>query len=214
MIRGIIFDFDGVICQTELYRMEFLADQIAELGLSATPKELYPMAGGTRELRNAVFDRLFAEDPGYPAKHDHVMALRYPHEMPFRALRSEGLNETLAVLAEMGLQLAIASNSSLEFLDRALEDCGVSGYFAVIQSGMDSGRRKPDPYIYEQTLRSLGLSRSECLVVEDSPVGIAAGKAACMKVAALRDPFGVLDQSAADHILGSLRELPALIGRL
>lgn len=61
-------------------------------------------------------------------------------------------------------------------------------------------------------MKQLDLPASRCVVVEDSAVGIRAGKAAGCYVAALRDRDGLIDQSAADVVLADIRELPPLLG--
>lgn len=98
-----------------------------------------------------------------------------------------GIAGTLEAVKGRGLQIAVASNSGRERLRRALSECGILRYFDCIAPAFDLGRRKPDPCVYRYAMEQLGAAPGECLVVEDSAIGIQAGKAAGAMVIALKD---------------------------
>src|SRR5438045_6805676 len=114
----------------------------------------------------------------------------------------------------MKLRLAVATSSvsasARPFLDRH----HLNGFFEVIVTGDEIERGKPEPDIYLRTAEKLGIGADECLVIEDSLSGIAAAKAAHMRVAAIPDRRFVDPrdyEKEADYLLGSLSEIPALI---
>jgi HAD superfamily hydrolase (TIGR01509 family) len=124
---------------------------------------------------------------------------------------------TLEQLREMKLDLAVATSSvsasALPFLERT----GIRSLFDVIVTGDEAERGKPHPDIYLRTSDKLCIDPDACLAIEDALAGVAAAKAANMRVAAVPDPRFV-DPSEykkeADYVLGSLSEIPALIRRV
>lgn len=211
-IRAVLFDFDGVICQTEVFRMDRREAFLKELGLRVDRRALYRMVGGSNMTdRTAQMDAIFGSQPLYRQNRDAVLAHRVM-EFRYPDILTPGLVPALAHLREGGLRLAVVSNSREEVIDAALRECGIREAFAGIVSGWDSPLAKPDPHIYLEAMKQLDLPASRCVVVEDSAVGIRAGKAAGCYVAALRDRDGLIDQSAADVVLADIRELPPLLG--
>ena len=124
---------------------------------------------------------------------------------------------TLEQLREMKLRLAVAtssvSGSARPFLDRT----GIRSLFGVVVTGDEVQRGKPHPDIYLRTAEKLGISPEACIVIEDALAGIAAAKAANMRVAAIPDGRFVDPrkyEKEADYVLGSLSDIPALIRRV
>ena len=124
---------------------------------------------------------------------------------------------TLEQLREMKLHLAVATSSVSESARPFLERTGIKGFFDVVITGDEIERGKPHPDIYLRTADKLGVPAAACLVIEDALSGIAAAKAANMRVAAIPDTRFVDPreyQKEADYVLGSLSEIPALIRRV
>src|SRR5262249_9739858 len=124
---------------------------------------------------------------------------------------------TLEQLREMKLHLALATSSVSASARPFLERTGIRSLFCVIVTGDEVQRGKPHPDIYLQISKKLGIAPEACLVVEDSVAGVAAAKAANMRVAAIPDTRFVDPreyQEEADYVLRSLSEIPALIHRI
>ena len=124
------------------------------------------------------------------------------------------VQEALEDLRQMKLHLAVATSSvsasARPFLDRH----ELTGCFEVIVTGEEVERGKPAPDIYLCAADKLGLTADACLVVEDALPGVAAAKAAKMRVVAIPDRRFVDPREydkKADYVLGSLKELPTLI---
>ena len=123
----------------------------------------------------------------------------------------------LQQLRQMNLHLAVATSSvsasARPFLDRH----GLTAFFEIVVTGEEVEHGKPDPEIYLCAGEKLGVGADACLVIEDALSGIAAAKAAKMRVAAIPDTRFV-DPSEykkqADYVLSSLKELPSLIQRV
>jgi HAD superfamily hydrolase (TIGR01509 family) len=127
------------------------------------------------------------------------------------------VKEVLEELQQMKLQLAVATSSvsasARPFLDRH----HLSGFFQVIVTGEEVEHGKPAPDIYLCAAHKLGIPADACLVVEDALPGIAAAKAARMRVVAMPDRRFVDPRNyekKADYVLNSLRELPMLVRKL
>lgn len=212
--KAVLFDFDGVICQTEVYRLDYREKQLKRFGIPVNRKALYAMAGTSpaeKRPRGARLDALFGEYEAYRQHREELIS--FPQlEYHYDQLMTPGLPEVLQMLQDAGLRLAVASNSSTELLETALAECGIRDFFQLVVSGWDMEHKKPDPYIYQWSMEQLGVCPEECAVVEDSQVGIQAGKAAGATVFALRDRDGLLDQSGYDGRMMRITELPRLLG--
>lgn len=212
--RAVLFDFDGVICQTEVYRIDRREAMLTRYGVRFDRKALYAMAGGPSTPGipySRRMDELFGDQPAY-REHREELSVFLRLDCSYRDLLTPGLPQVLEDLHRAGLLLGVASNSSLETLEAALAECAVRDCFDTVVSGWNLNRRKPDPYIYELAMKDLGVEPGECVIVEDSPVGIRAGKAAGTTVFALRDRDGMLDQGESDFIMSEITELPGLLG--
>jgi HAD superfamily hydrolase (TIGR01509 family) len=127
------------------------------------------------------------------------------------------VKEVLAKLRQMRLHLAVATSSvgasARPFLDRHQ----LTKFFEVIVTGEEVEHGKPAPDIYLCAAEKLGVSAQSCVVVEDALAGVAAAKAANMRVAAIPDTRFVNPreyEKKADYVLSSLKELPALVRKL
>jgi len=125
--------------------------------------------------------------------------------------------EILQELRRMNLRLAVATSSvsasARPFLDRHQ----LTAFFDVIVTGDEIEHGKPRPDIYLRAAAKLNVAADACLVIEDALAGIAAAKAAKMRVAAIPDRRFVDPheyEKEADYLLGSLSEIPSLIRRV
>ncbi len=98
-----------------------------------------------------------------------------------------GAKEFLAYLQAKGIKLGIASSNSTELIDAVLEALQIKQYFSGVRSSCEVGRGKPYPDIYLKVAEDLKVEPNRCLVFEDIPNGIKAGKAAGMYVCGIRD---------------------------
>ncbi len=132
---------------------------------------------------------------------------------PFKELIYPEVKKVLKKLKEDNYLTACCSSSRPEYIQKALKDCGIDDYIDEVLSGHDFLRSKPDPEIYLTAMKKLGLSNSECMVVEDSPYGIQAGKNAGMIVSCRKDHIFGLDQSCADFAFDDLNGLYDLLNQ-
>lgn len=209
MIRSLIFDFDGVILDTEtpLFRswQEIfrehncdlsVEDWAASLDLSLDPVD--PAASLEQCL-------------GRPVDRQAIRERRIQRE--FKLLAAErplpGVEQVLAEAQELRLKLAVASNSERDWVTWHLIRLGLWARFDSILCADDGVRTKPDPALYLAALDALGVQADQAIAFEDSPGGILAAKQAriyCVAVPNLVTRS--LSMSQADVVLTSLAELP------
>ncbi|MDT8409412.1 MAG: hexitol phosphatase HxpB [Wenzhouxiangellaceae bacterium] len=117
-----------------------------------------------------------------------------------------GVHETLRGLHRAGLKLAIASSSPPQLIEAVVGKLDIGAYLELTHSGIFEERGKPDPAVFLTTAKKLGAAPKRCLVFEDAPAGVAAGKAAGMTVIAVPSVFELDDPgiNAADRVLNSL----------
>jgi len=128
-----------------------------------------------------------------------VLAHGAAKERVFRDLLRERLRESLVVgIAEWldhveGAPIALATNAERANIDFTLDGTGLRRYFDVIVDGSEVSRPKPAPDVYLRAAELLGISPRDCIVFEDSPVGVAAAVAAGMRVVGVRTHPSPLD---------------------
>jgi HAD superfamily hydrolase (TIGR01509 family) len=121
----------------------------------------------------------------------------------------EGVRETIEELRKTRLPLAITSSAVRSSIEEILVRLGLRDAFGLIVDGSEVAHGKPDPEAYLVTARRLGVAPEECVVLEDSHVGVVAAKRAGMCCIAVRNPNAQTPQdlSAADRVIDSMREL-------
>lgn len=206
MTQALILDFDGVICQTETFKLDQMERYMEELGLHVDKRGLYRLAGGRITEKEQILDELLGSQERYRAVRENVLHFR-PVWAPVASLKTPGIADTLRAVKARGILLAVASNSTMERLCTALAECELLPYFDLIAPAFTLGTRKPDPHVYLYTMEKLGMAPEDCMILEDSALGIQAGKAAGVRVAALRDRDGAIDQRMADVIITRIEEI-------
>lgn len=177
MIKGVIFDFDGLIVDTETAWYEAFKEVFWESHHVHLDLIGYSQCIGTG---NDVLYRYFQEIAGESVNCELLennAAHRYEEKMKEPVLR-EGVKEYLVEAKQNNMKIALASSSSKEWVHTYLEQLNIKDYFEIINTKDDVSNIKPDPELYDKTLRDLGLSPNETLVFEDSLNGLSAAKQA------------------------------------
>ena len=118
----------------------------------------------------------------------------------------------LKTLQSHSYNIALASSTQMDIIERVLSENQIADYFQVIVTGNQFKESKPNPEIYHYTASRLNTPEEQCLVIEDSTLGIRAAHRAGMTVAALIDDRFGFDRSLADYEIASLTEIPRLLG--
>ena len=219
-VRAFLFDFDGLILDTEFAARAGWERLYREHG-HELPTDLWATLVGTT---HAPWDPMghLEELVGEPLERDALNERRYAHEIALieaEELRP-GIAEYLAAARQHGLRRAIVSSSNRAWVDMHLERLEEdAGWDAICTADRDPARAKPRPVLYLEALELLDVAAREAVAFEDSPNGVLAAKAAGVFCVAV--PNNVtrdlgLDEAGADLVLDSLAELPpeTLLARL
>jgi HAD superfamily hydrolase (TIGR01509 family) len=216
MPSAVVFDNDGLLLDTEEAWTRAERTLFARVGRTFTMEHKRTLIGSSRSMAAVKLESML-ERPGQGETlmdelHELVMqeALQGVEPRP-------GALELLARLTDAGVQLAVASNSEREFLERTLAGAALlrDGPFAVIVSATDIEHPKPAPDIYLEACRRLGVEPATAVALEDSPIGVAAAAAAGMFVIGV--PYfagaqlpgaGLLVDSLADPAVARALGLP------
>ncbi|WP_433167319.1 HAD-IA family hydrolase [Kribbella sp. CA-247076] len=206
-MRAVVFDFDGLLMDTETTMVESWRSEWAHHGLELDLETFWPGHGGdvteTRyELLAAAVGAEFDRAASHARRTAHRDSLHA--ELDFRP----GIREWAESARELGLMVAIASSSPRPWVSGHLERVGALDLFDELVTGDEVATHKPDPAIYELALRRLGVPGAEAIAVEDTAHGVAAAQAAGMYAVAIPNSFVTEAAVArADLVLGSADQL-------
>lgn len=208
-IRAFLFDFDGLILDTETASRagwRWLYEQHGQ----TLPDDLWITVVGTHGAWD-VWGHL-EELIGEPLDRDVWNERRYAHELSL--LEAEelrpGILDYLAYAHQNGLKRAIVSSASRRWIDMHLERLEQSvGWDTIVTADRDASRAKPNPTMYLEALDALGVAADEAVVFEDSRNGVRAAKAAGIFVVGVpNDVTRAYGLEEADVVVDSLAELP------
>jgi HAD superfamily hydrolase (TIGR01509 family) len=210
---AVIFDLDGVLADSEPSWNEIDAKLLAEYGVTYHGEYHRNVLGVSYRLAVEFYKKTF----GLSAPTEELMRRRGEIAADFFANRVglfPSAKTVLEQLRQMNLRLAVATSSMSASARPFLNRHGLTAFFDVIVTGEEIERGKPSPDIYLSAAKKLGIPADACLVIEDALSGIAAAKAAKMRVAAIPD-IRFVDpheyKKQADYVLSSLSEVPPLI---
>jgi len=207
-VKALVFDFDGLLMDTETTLVEGWRAVWAAHGLTLDLGDgFWPDHGGDGTADR--LDRLGAVvGAGYDRAASH-RRFRAERERLHRTLDlCPGIREWLADARSAGLPCAVASSSPLPWVRDHLTRAGVFDWFSVVATGDEVAAHKPDPAVYHLALDRLGVSPAAAVAVEDTPHGVAAAQAVGMPTVAIPNPFA--DRALftrADLVLTSAADL-------
>jgi HAD superfamily hydrolase (TIGR01509 family) len=209
MIRGIIFDFDGLIVDTEwpVYQswLEIFDSYEAEL-----PLDQWTSIIGVSSHEHFDPFELIEQQTGHPLDRSNLGPKRFDRELELAYAQPilPGVKETITAAKMLNLKLGVASSSDRDWVEGHLARIDLLKYFQVVHTADDVEQAKPDPALFILALQSLGLSPTEAIVLEDSPNGVRAAKDAGIFTVAVPNPLTInLNLDRADLILGSLADM-------
>lgn len=203
-MQAILFDFDGVIIQSMESHFEKWRKTLAEYQIDILPEELYVLEGAEeKELANQIsrkFNLPYEEIPKIIQLSKHhsdsqeTTAL-YPY-----------LNELFEWIEEKGLKTALVTDSNRDRVIQILEKYNLVDKFKVLITADDVPLSKPAPDPYLMAAELLDVEPSECIVIENAPLGIVSAKVAGMRCIALTTTLGRMYLKQADVIADDLEE--------
>jgi putative hydrolase of the HAD superfamily len=191
MIKALLFDFDGLLMDTETTLLESWRGEWRRHGLELDPVGFFADHGGdANEARYAALAA--AVGPGYDRESSHVLRMAHRSRLNAALEPAPGIVGWLDRAAELGLRLAVASSSPIAHVGTMLDQAGLRARFEVVATGDEVAAHKPDPAIYLLALNRLCVPAMEAVAFEDTPHGVAAARAAGLRCVAIPNPH-------ADH---------------
>lgn len=196
---GIVFDFDGLLADTEGWQWESWAGVLRPLGLKLTKNEYFDYAGKA----GAIIERKLSERHGLLIRGGRLLAAKEKLMLGWVSTRKiqllPGARDAVEYFRGAGLKVAVASSSPARELEIKLKRSGLESLFDAVVSSDDVRRGKPYPDIYLMAVRRLGLRPAECISFEDTQYGVRAAKSAGLACFAVPGEFSKKqDFSAAD----------------
>lgn len=192
-IRGVLFDMDGVVIDSEKLFARFWIEAAHALGYPMTREQALQLRSLNSLTGQPKMESFFGPGVSYDAIRAKRIELMDAHIEKYGVEEKPGIRELLLFLKENGIPCAITSSSSLPVIKKHLTDLGLIDGFTALCSGRDVPKGKPAPDIYLHGAQAIGVPAGECLAIEDSPAGIeAAWRAGCM-------PIIVPDQDQPDE---------------
>jgi beta-phosphoglucomutase len=214
-IKAIIFDMDGVLVNTEPHHLVIEKRLFAGLGLNISKEEhgSYLGKSSLQMWKEIAVSHGLSEKPEVLARKNSEAIIDY-FSQPGKIDLIPGVKNTLDLLFNKGIPMAIASSSETSVIDLFISTAGLQKYFLHKVSTEIAGKSKPEPDVYLYTSKLLSVAPEECLVIEDSPNGIIAAKSAGMYCITYKaDTHGETDQSMADESFGNFSLLPEILSK-
>jgi HAD superfamily hydrolase (TIGR01509 family) len=208
MIRGVLFDMDGVLVDSEEYICKAAMMMFLELGIKVMPEDFQQFVGmgenkyigGVAEKYNISPDIIKVKARTYEIYEEIVKGRLEP--LP-------GVHEFIARCRRKGLRLALATSADRVKMMVNLREIGLKAEtFDALVNGLDVERKKPFPDIYIKAANDIKLNPSECLVVEDALSGVRAARSAGCRCLALTTSFGPETFKEADWVCSTLKDAP------
>ena len=206
-IRGVVFDLDGILVETEHFQWRGWVEVLKPYGKSVSQEEYFKYAGKQGDIIEA---EIF-EDLNLSLEKGELLERK--KEFVFQWIRTEQIQlmpfakEAVTYFFTKKLKLACASGSPGEEAILKLQKTGLFPFFQTIISGSDVERGKPFPDTYLLAVNKIGLKPEQCLAFEDTQYGIASAKAAGLVCYAIPNEFSrEQDFSQADGVFNNFQE--------
>ena len=208
MKPNVIFDMDGVIVNSEPVIMKAAKDALNSYGIPAEYSDFEPYIGAGEEK----FIISLCEKYGKPELIDEIILKMFENfEADIDKMKVfPAAKPLIEKLVSLGHTLALVSSAARRKLSVSLKEAGIDEKnFKVVLSGSDVKEKKPSPEPYLSGAERLGVSPSDCVVIEDAISGVKSAKAAGMECIAVTTSFkaDALIDAGADRVVSDLTEI-------
>ena len=206
---AVVFDMDGVLLDSETPLIQAFEERAAARGLKADIAAIcHRCLGVTRDISRRVWQAEFGEDFDYDAMRDEAYAL-FMEKTAAGVPMKPYVPEMLAWLKAAGKKVGLASSTPWAVVTKELKTDGLIDYFDALVCGDMVIRSKPDPAIYLEACRRLGVDPRRSAGIEDSFAGVRAVKAAGMLTIMVPDILqpDEATREAADYVAPSMAEV-------
>lgn len=215
-IKGVIFDHDGTLVDSERFHYRIWSALLASYGINFPERDYIEQHSGVPTYDNAV--RLVSDYSLQKSAEELCREKELLTDKHFSRHGTSLMPDVEACLThchKLTLKLAIATGASASTIAHSIEKRVFYPLFSAVVTRDDVKHPKPAPDVYALASRKLGLKPDQCLAVEDSPTGIASAKAAGITCIAIPNSYSRhQDLSQADYHVENLSALMPLISKL
>lgn len=216
MIRGIIFDMDGVIINSEVAYLENVRDFLKQFDFHVTFNQLMYAIGRSDKQICEYFYSLTKHLHSF--KPSDLMTLFYAYEktklQPYSQILIPEIKPLLKSLEPFNLKFALASSSPRSKINKVINECDLSDVFDFVISGEELNESKPNPEIFLKSVSGLSLTPDTCLIIEDSYNGVLAANRAKVSVVGYKHIEYTADLSSADFVVDNLLDIVNIIKKV
>ena len=187
MIRGVIFDMDGIILDSEKIYFSCWRQSAMEFGFDMKPEYALAVRSCCQPYAEPYLKRVLGEQFDYLAIRNRRRELVSKYMAEHGVEVKKGVRELVSYCREHNILPVIATATARKLAEDRLELAGIGGVFTEIIGGDEVTIGKPHPCIYQTAAANLGLNPEECLALEDSPNGVTAAFAAGCKTVMIPD---------------------------
>ena len=216
MLRAVIFDFDGVITDSEVLHLRAFNQSLVPYGVKISTKDYYTNYLGFSDFdcyKTLIDNGLLKIDELKIGEIICGKSKIFEELTRTEGRTIEGVHEFLQMIEENKIPMAICSGSLMVEIEVMLEGAGLRNFFAEIVSAEQVKKGKPHPEGFLLALQKLNktcrppIAANECIVIEDSHWGLQAGKAAGMHTIAVTNSYDAEKLTIAEKIVAHLNEL-------
>ena len=216
MLRAVIFDFDGVITDSEILHLRAFNQVLAQYGMEITTKDYYKDYLGLTDLD---LIKLLVDKRQLELDEQGIENLAEQKKQAFEKLAKsegriiEGVRDFLGMLKQNDVPMAICSGALRAEIELILEEARLRDFFDVIVSAEQVKKGKPNPDGFLLTLEKLNeisptaTSARQCVVIEDSHWGLEAAKAAGMHSIAITNSYDAEQLALGEKVIANLGQL-------
>lgn len=213
MLKGVIFDRDGVLIDTEEINVNSVIKIFGKQNVTLDDKDMITI---TATNPRDSFPKLIKK---YKLNVDVNELIKQHKQMYMRQFNKQvklnyGVKSILKYLKSNNLKIALTTSSSKQGAYHVLEKFKIKQYFDVIITADDVTKRKPNPMPYNLTIKQLGLKKNELIVIEDSDQGVKAALGAELRVIAINKSYSNHDINKVDYIINKTKEAKPILEKL
>lgn len=210
--KGIIFDMDGVIVDSEPLHCQCTIEALKDFGVEITLADMDKYVGVADHV---MIDSLIEEFSIKASREELLKRQDEKRAVVFNKENMVSVSGTLELIKyfyDNGFTIGLASSSPRYLIEIVLKNFDILKYFTAIVSGEELERSKPHPDIYLKAADQIGISPTDCMAIDDANSGVRSAKAAGMYTIGYKNPnSGAQDLSTADIVIQDMEEVYRLL---
>ncbi len=204
--KGVIFDLDGVLVDTEYYQWQGWIEILKPYGVTLSNEDYYNYAGkNVTIIADELIERFNLKPKHSLSEEKEELIIKWFKSKPITLMHFA--KESIKYFKDLGLKISICSSGNTEEILIKLNKTGINKMVDFITSRNDVKRGKPFPDIYLHSVKQLNLKPSECLAFEDTQYGLQSAKDAGLYCIGIPNEFSIKqDFSKADKVFNDLEQ--------